>query len=265
MAFLFHAPMNTQNFQSVPIYKKGCPNPGTRPVTINCLGDSITYGIGSSLTPERPMENWLQYHKHWQNLYEVTVRNYGQCGSFIADYADRTRGAQPNDSIAFVRRFTDMDDNADIVTVLGGVNDCQAGYYTPAEFGTIHERENYDTSTFCGALHALCAGLRQKYPHALLVYLTPLMYGDQKDGRGAVWKNTEALPAYIDAIYAIAPLYGLLVVDLYTPKALHFCTDSDDPFICGDRLHFGCKAHAILGDYIMNRLAEAGAVKIFAK
>ena len=52
MAFLFHAPMNTQNFQSVPIYKKGCPNPGARPVTINCLGDSITYGIGSSLTPD---------------------------------------------------------------------------------------------------------------------------------------------------------------------------------------------------------------------
>lgn len=247
---------------SVKLYLKTSTSPHAKPIKINCLGDSITYGIGSSLTPEAPLENLMPYHAHWQNKYLAVVRNYGQCGSFVADYTDRTKGVQPNPSVAFVRRCQDMDDDADMITVLGGVNDCQAGYYTPSEFGSLTPALAEDNTTFCGALRAMLTALRQKYPQALIVYLTPLVYGDQKEGRGAIWEHSENLPHYIHVIKQLGSEYGVPVIDLYTPPELHFCISSDNPSICGDRLHFGHRAHAALSNYIINQLVSNGTVTI---
>lgn len=248
--------------QQIKLYLKASTSPLAKPIKINCLGDSITYGIGSSLTPETPLKNLMPYHAYWQKQYQAVVRNYGQCGSFVADYTDRSKGVQPNHSLAFVRRCMDMEPDADMITVLGGVNDCQAGYFTPHEFGSFTPSTACNAGTFCGALHVMLTALRQKYPHALIVYLTPLVYGDKKDGRNTIWEHSDKLLFYIQAIKHICAEYAVQVIDLYTPPELHFCINSDDKSICGDRLHFGHLAHAALGKYIIKQLALSGAVTI---
>ena len=154
------------------------------------------------------------------------------------------------------------DNNPDIVTVMGGVNDCQSGYYTAAEFGSLTDKAQMDTNTFCGALRTLLEGLKTKYPNALIVYLTPLKYGDKTEGIGAAWEYVADLPYYINAIKTICNDYHVPVIDLYTPEELHFCNSTEDVLIYGDRLHFGRAAHKSLSEYIMARLEEMQAVNI---
>lgn len=249
------------------IYRKGSKNPCAKTVTINCLGDSITNGVGSNTDPEDRLNkkgSFQPYYSHWEKDYQLTARNYGQNGSFVAAY-DIRKGPQPNDSRPFVRRYAEMDSDADIVTILGGVNDCQAGYGVPEEFGLLSDPSVKNINTFCGALRTMLEGLLKKYPHALIVYLTPLKYGDKKAFPDVPWENADTLPQYVRAIQTICAQSRVPVIDLYTPEQLHFCTGEGDASVCGDRLHFGWKAHAALGEYIFRQMEAMRLIRIIDK
>ncbi len=257
-------PVTPYTGKCVTIYKKGSTDPNARTITVNCLGDSITNGYGSNTDPAdeiNAMGTYTPYYRQWENSYEITARNYGQNGSFVAKYTT-LKGIQSNTSIPFVQRYPTMSSDADIVTVLGGVNDCQAGYYTEEEFGSLTDPATRDKATFCGALRSMLEGLKAKYPNALIVYLTPLKYSDKMDGLGAPWENAAALPHYVDAIKAICQEFEVPVIDLYHPKELHFCDDTTDKLIYGDRLHFGWKGHKTLSEYIIRQLEAMNAVEI---
>lgn len=246
--------------ECVPIYKKGSVNPNARRITINCLGDSITCGVGSGSTPDN--NDYKPYHAWWAEEYDVEVYNYGESGSHVAAY-HVAKGFRPNPSRPFVVRYAEMEDNnADIVMVMGGVNDCQSGYYTKEEFGSPRKREEGDMNTFCGALRTMLEGLRQKYPKALLIYLTPLKYNDRNEYPKGRWEHTAQLPRYVEAIKGICDDYHVPVLDLYTPEELYFCGDVHNQSIYGDRLHFGRAAHQKLSQYIIKKLEEIHAVQI---
>ncbi len=238
------------------IYKKGSHAEGVRTITVNCLGDSITNGYGSGTS--FPATDYKPYYRYWEDCYMAKTNNCGENGSYVADYERRYLN---NVSTAFVKRvdLTMNDNNADLITIMGGVNDCQSGYDTDLEFGDLYDPSATDPRNFCGAVRTMIQKLRKKYPNALIVYLTPLKYNGQYANR---WENEKALPRYIEAIQLLCIECEVPCIDLYTPDALHFCDTTEDPLIFGDRLHFGRTAHRELANYIMSQLEDMKLVEI---
>lgn len=185
--------------------------------TINVLGDSITAGSGVT-DPEHI------YHAVLGRLVGAdTVRNYGIGGTRIA----RQSGPDTH-GVAFVDRYTEMADDADLVLVFGGTNDYGHG---DAPFGTMDDRT---PETFCGACHLLFAGLIEKYPTTPIVVMTPIQRLN-----GNVPSNNTGLPlvAYADKIREIAGFYALPVLDLYRCSGICPNLPVQQQRFCPDGLH----------------------------
>ena len=184
---------------------------------INILGDSITYGEGTS-------DKQYAYPAVLQQLTGAAiVRNYGINGTRIA----RQQG-EDDSRRAFTARYMNMDDDADLVVVFGGTNDYGHGN---APFGTYDDRT---ADTFCGACHVLFCGLLEKYPTARIVVMTPMQchHGATKPAISG-----KILSDYADAICCIAGRYSIPVLDLY--RNLGICPDIDAQRerLCPDGLH----------------------------
>ena len=185
--------------------------------TINVLGDSITAGSGVTDAEHT-------YHAVLGRLVGAgTVRNYGIGGTRIA----RQSGPDTH-GVAFVDRYTEMADDADLVLVFGGTNDYGHG---DAPFGTMDDRT---PETFCGACHLLFAGRIEKSPATPIVVMTPIQRLD-----GNVPSGNTGLPlvAYADKIREIAGFYALPVLDLYRCSGI--CPDLpvQQQRFCPDGLH----------------------------
>lgn len=165
------------------------------------LGDSITEGCGVST-----MEN-----VYWNILAQRTgaeCYGYGIGGTRIAPQ----RYLDPGEIDRYYgSRVDSMIPDADIVVVFGGTNDFGHG---DAPFGTIYDT---DERTFCGAFHALCRKLIDRYPKAQLVFMTPTHRDSEDDGpynEKGVRLSTN-LEGYVDAIIKMAGFYSIPVLDLF--------------------------------------------------
>lgn len=118
---------------------------------INCIGDSLTYGYIPKLDDDHPA---TQMSPTWcEQLaadFGCTVRNYGIANNTLANNSGGT-----GDPMCI--RYTAMDDDADIVLVMGGTNDFLR---VPAALGTI---DSADNTTIYGAYNVLVQGLIAKY------------------------------------------------------------------------------------------------------
>ena len=168
---------------------------------INFLGDSITEGAGTS-------GKAACFHQVLARAEKTAVcRNYGIGGTRIAR---QTAKSEPERwDLDFIRRAAEMDDDADAVVVFGGTNDFGHG---DAKFGTFTDT---DVHTFYGALHRLILDLLQKYPQALIAFMTPLHRADERPHDGK-----PALSAYAAAIKEVCAYYALPVLDLYATSGI---------------------------------------------
>lgn len=168
---------------------------------INFLGDSITEGVGVSSVEHRYTDVFAR-----KNGVAV-MRNYGISGTRIAKQIHPTE-ANPSWDRDFCSRVDEMDPDADIVVVFGGINDFGHG---DAPFG---EKTDRTASTFCGACHELMRLLVEKYPTALVVFMTPLHSTvEEKPGK-------HPLSDYVDQIIRAAGDYAIPVLDLYRKSGL---------------------------------------------
>ncbi len=166
-----------------------------KPVKMNCLGDSITYGYlneqGDAMEKSYPIL-----------LKEILkldiVRNYGINGSTIAD------GENP-----MYIRYQDMNDEADIVSVLAGTNDFGREEIAISPLGTNKDKQG---NTVYGALNILCRGLKEKYPKAFLFFMTPL----RCEGDTIPNQYGYTLEDVKKAIEEICANHEIPVLDLYT-------------------------------------------------
>ena len=116
------------------------------------LGDSISYGfIPRNYTGYPGLLN--SYAKLTTEKLEMTFQNNGISGSTIGALSIGSTTNSP-----FVYRYSDLDDSADIILVMGGTNDIRKGI----QLGAFADS---DETTFYGALHFLCLGLLEKYRH----------------------------------------------------------------------------------------------------
>lgn len=205
---------------------------------IACLGDSIT--AASNLDSE---EDYQQY-SYPANLKELLgaeeVYNLGIGGSSIGRYwAD-----------AFVDRYQDIPEDADIIIVMGGTNDgfCAAD----KEFGSLNERAY---RTFCGDLDELMRGLRENYPDADIFFATPLpniLHDYLMSERDYLLPQKN----FADVILTLAQEYDYEVIDLYNSNLL----DSHDVDIVEgympDGVHGNHDGYRILAEHFAAELVR---------
>lgn len=115
-------------------------------------------------------------------------------------------------------------DNADIVSVLGGVND----YLRTATLGNFGDTDN---KTFYGSLDILCKGLKQKYPNSFIFFMTPLNTRCSPYTGSKLYK----LDDFRIAIKDVCKKYGISVLD--TAVLADFSKEFNADGYTGDGLH----------------------------
>lgn len=184
---------------------------------IACLGDSIT--AAANLEGEEGYEQYSYPSRLKELLGAGEVYNLGIGGSTIGRYW----------SDAYVDRYQEIPEDADIIIVMGGTND---GFcVSDKEFGSLEERA---FRTFCGDLDELMGGLRENYPDAEIFFVTPLPNILQDY---LMSERDYLLPQqrFVDVILTLADEYDYEVIDLYNSNIL----DSHDANVVADYIPDG--------------------------
>lgn len=190
------------------------------------LGDSVTYG--DKLSSQSSTYASRLALKMGAEAYD----NYGMNGSCMGgNHPDR-----------FWDRYPAMTDDAELVFVFGGTNDYE--WATP--LGAMGDSS---TQTFYGVLNLLMSSMKQKYPDAQIIFLTPMRR--LRD----TWKNSEGyvLADYVSAIVEMGAFYDIPVVDLYHTASMNFVGRRG---YLADGLHPTATGHKVLAEYLYGLLWE---------
>ena len=177
---------------------------------IGFLGDSITYGIGTSNA-----ENLFAGYRFPDLLVKManaTAYNYGVSGTRIAKQKNPILGEPPEGHKSL--RVDKMENDLDVIVVFGGTNDFGHG---DAPLGKMSDRTE---DTFYGAIHFLINKLINKYPRARLVFLTPLHRDGEDVPVNTFGLRRDSLKAYVNAINEVCEYYSTPVLDLYKLSGL---------------------------------------------
>jgi lysophospholipase L1-like esterase len=193
----------------------------------NCLGDSLTtLGWGANM-----------YSMVSEKL-GLTPRDYGIVSSTIANYNNDGTTGNP-----MCVRYANMDDDADIVTVMGGTND----WATDEKVGTIADR---DSTTLYGGCHVLFRGLIEKYPNAKIGVILP-----PQNGQGIPWyvetqggdPDMAKMRKKVNVIREVAEYYSLPVLDLFNHGGIPGMLPSTiNRLLQGDYLHITTEGYKVL-------------------
>ena len=153
------------------------------------LGDSITFGCSNAHPTQYDNGGYPQLVKEILNL--KFAQNCGVPGNQID---------------AMLSRLDEMYANAEIISVMGGVNDCNSNVI----LGSI---EDTKISTFYGRVKLLANALLKKYPNSFIFFMTPFQSGRNNimNGNAIGYK----LEDYANAIKEVCKLYDIPVLDMY--------------------------------------------------
>ena len=193
----------------------------------NVLGDSITYGLGTTKT----------YHQIISDRTGIKVNNYGLSTSTIA--VNGWTGVQ-----SFVERYTSMNKPVDYITVFGGVND----FIHKTPLGTFDSRDN---TTFYGALHELCQGLYNNFTTSKIMFITPYINEGAKTPRALDGKT---LIDFVNAIEEVCAYYGIKVKNLYKDSGINVNIPIHKTTFAPDGLHLNKLGHEKISNSIESEL-----------
>lgn len=199
---------------------------------IACLGDSITQAANLE-----NMEDYQQYSyptKLAEILGAKEVVNLGIGGSSIGRYWQD----------AYVERYREIPEDTDLILVMGGTND---GFCLHREnVGNFEERA---PRTLIGDLDELMRGLKENYPNAEVVFITPLpnvLHDILRKERPELMSQR----VIVDSMIALAKEYEFNVIDLYDSNLL----DSHDAAVISnympDGVHCNPDGYQILAEHI---------------
>ena len=199
---------------------------------IDFLGDSITEGHGVTDCENNRYDNVIK-----KKCSLKAVCNYGIGGTRIAHQIEPSY--KPRHDLCFCGRAYDLNPDADIISVYGGINDYMHG---DAPFGEFTDRT---PQTFCGAVHYLFRGLIEKYPTKPIIIITPMhRIHDYKPNSS----NQKVLKDYVDVIREAAEMYSLPVLDLFASFGI--CPDIPEQkeAFCPDGLHPNDAGNRVLAE-----------------
>ncbi len=158
------------------------------PFSISYLGDSITVGYLSDYS----------YADLVTEHFNARGYNYGIAGNLLST----------DDANGMVDRYGKIFQGSDVIVVYGGNND----FY---EDVTLGSESSSKTDEFYGALKVLCEGLKNKYPKAHIVFITPMkgqFYGVHTTGENEAGAS---MYDYVDAIKTVCAKYSIDVLDIF--------------------------------------------------
>lgn len=209
---------------------------------VNFLGDSITEGVGVT-----DIEN-CRYDNRLAVMCRLSaVNNYGIGGTRLAHQIHASE--KPRYDLCFCGRAYNMDTEADMVVVYGGVNDYIHG---DAPFGELGDTT---PATFCGGVYFLMNYLRETYGEKPVVFMTPARCFYQRNVDDLAPSTHEKkhvigkpLRAYVDVILQTAKQFAIPALDLYDNLGI----DPHDMQMYNaytvDGLHFNDAGHAIIAE-----------------
>lgn len=134
----------------------------------------------------------------------------------------------------------------DYVFVAGGTND----YSLQTPLGEIGDKSS---GTYYGALNVTAAMIREKYPEAKVIFITPI--NQCRNIYNTRIKKVIPLDTYRDAIYRIADYYSFDVVD---GRAIPFPdengSDNDRDLLISDGVHPTVYGHEVFAKALYNIL-----------
>lgn len=212
---------------------------------IDFLGDSITEGVGVTDRDNNRYDNVLKKMCKLKATY-----NYGIGGTRFAHQS--VPSEKPRHDLCFCGRAYDLNADADIIVVYGGVNDYIHGDAPIGSFG------DETPATFYGAVRFLMNFLTTTYPDKQIVFMAPArmcykdLTGYEPSNRPV--KRADALPLYnyVEIIKKTAAQFQIPVLDLYQELGIDPMREEDKLRYTEDGLHFNDAGHHI----IAKRLAD---------
>ncbi len=209
--------------------------------SIAFLGDSITEGVGVADRENNRYDNVLKKMCGLKATY-----NYGISGTRIAHQV--TPSARPRHDLCFCGRAYDLNRDADIIVVYGGVNDYLHGDAPIGQFGDM------TPATFYGGVRFLMELLKTEYAGKTVVFLTParlyLSYATGNMPSTNPNKKVDALPllGYIEIIEKTAAHCGIPVLNMYENLGIDPAVEEDRKKYTCDGLHFNDAGHHIIAE-----------------
>ncbi|WP_214807640.1 SGNH/GDSL hydrolase family protein [Exiguobacterium sp. s102] len=176
----------------------------------NVLGDSITEA------------NKYQLFAGARLGFSV-VRSYGIGGTKLAD----TSGSDAN---AMVNRYVNMDNDADVITVMGGTNDWGQSVVIS------NPANKYDKSTLTGAIRTIIEGLIAKYPGKYIVWATLPQRNNQTFPSG-VNANGNTTAEYAEAIKSVCREYAIPCIDVHNESGINKLNMDTNGSLMPDKVH----------------------------
>lgn len=170
--------------------------------------------------------NWAQ-----EILGLSEVKNYGVSGTCIAKKNE-------TDDTSMCVRYANMDSDAGLIVVMGGVNDV----WFNSQLGELGDE---DPLTFYGAMDVLCKGLYNKYPGKDIVFITPA----EQNNDNCTSSNTigTCVADYAKAMKEVCAKYAIRVFDAHSELGIYPYIASNSSFYTTDGLHYNDVAHEKLG------------------
>jgi len=214
----------TQEEKVTEVQTETASNKLVAPFGIAFLGDSITVGYYSGYSYADVV---------CEDLGCVQF-NYGVAGNTLASY----------DGKGFVERYTSINPDCKVIVVYGGSND----FYNDVELGSLDSTKKDE---FYGALKKLCSGLKESYPNANIVFMTPLPGEFEGHHNSSNNETGSSMWDYVDAMQKVCADYGIPVIDMYHNFEI---TANNYEDYTADGLHPNEKGHDVIAkaleDYI---------------
>ena len=212
----------------------------------NVFKNKIANFLGDSQTEVNNHKNKIYCDWVKEILGLSKANNYGISGTTIAK-------KNASDNTAMCVRYANMDNNADLICVMGGVNDrwfnCQLG-----NFGDT------DPITFYGAMETLCDGLLTKYPGKTIIFITPT----EQNNNGCNSANNTGYTAtdFANAMKRVCAKYSIPVFDANTCSGIYPLNQANASIYTTDKLHLNNKGHEVLGNKLSKFILNGANVVV---
>lgn len=222
-------------------------------VTRMNIGSKKWVGIGDSLTESNNGRAKYHYFDYICAETGLTFVNMGFSGS---GYRNESSGGK-----AFWRRAQNMDTDANVITIFGGINDCIFGV-SGGEIGTA---EDMGTDTVCGCVNATIDNILALYPeHCPLGIISPIpaywveASGDFQFGEQIPTDAGCRVSLLCEQLETICKQRGIPFLDLFHTSNLRPWVEEcrNKYFSCdtspeGDGLHLNSEGHRLIYRRIM--------------
>ena len=197
----------------------------------NIFKNKVANFLGDSQTEKNNHKNKIYYDWVKEILGLSKTNNYGIGGTTIAK-------KNASDNTAMCVRYANMDNNADLICVMGGVND----RWFNNQLGNFGDT---DPITFYGGMETLCNGLLTKYPGKTIIFITPTEQNNASCNNAN--KTGYTATDFANAMKRVCAKYSIPVFDANTCSGIYPINEANGRIYTTDKLHLNNKGHEVIG------------------